>query len=298
MAAARERNTVMSSVTVALNARDDVGTDPRPYALGYSENEFKRLARQGEYYHDLTEDVLVRVGIRPGMRVLDVGCGVGDVSLIAGRLVGPKGSVLGVDRSPEAIAIAAERTARAGQGGWVRFTAADLGAYRPEPGFDAVIGRLILMYLPDPAAALRRFAACLRPGGVVAFQEMAIAQARSLPEGSLFQQCRRWILDTFGRIGFEIDMGGKLYQTFLAAGLPAPQMIAGARVEGGPNAFAYDYVAQTVRSLLPVAEQVGAMTYAEVEVDTLAERLRAESLRSSACIILPTLIGAWATTAA
>ena len=93
-------------------------------------------------------------------------------------------------------------------------------------------------------------------------------------------------------------MGGKLYQTFLAAGLPAPQMIAGARVEGGPDAFAYEYVAQTVRSLLPVAERVGAMTRADVEIDTLADRLRAEALRSSACIMLPTLFGAWAKIAA
>jgi SAM-dependent methyltransferase len=178
----------------------------------------------------------------------------------------------------------------------VRFTAADLDTYQPEAGFDAVIGRLILMYLPDPAAALRRFAACLRPGGIVAFQEMAIAQARSLPEGALFRQSVRWITETFARTGFEIDMGGKLYPTFLAAGLPAPQMIAGGRVEGGPEAFAYDYVAQTVRSLLPVAERVGSATRAEVEIDTLADRLRAEALKNSACILLPPLIGAWAKT--
>jgi ubiquinone/menaquinone biosynthesis C-methylase UbiE len=232
------------------------------------------------------------------MRVLDIGCGVGDVSLIAGRLVGPTGSVLGVDRSSEAIETAARRTAQAGQAAWVRFAAAELDTYRPAADFDAVIGRLILMYLPDPAAALRRFAACLRPGGVVAVQEMAIAQARSLPEMPLFHQSLRWIVETFARAGFETDMGGKLYQTFLAAGLPVPQMIAGSRVEGGSDSFAYEYVAQTVRSLLPVAERVGATTRAEVEIDTLADRLRAEALGSSACIMLPTLIGAWATVSA
>ena len=62
--------------------------EPRPqadgaYALGYSDDEFRRLERQGDYYRDLTEDVLVRAGIGPGMRVLDLGCGVGDVALIA-----------------------------------------------------------------------------------------------------------------------------------------------------------------------------------------------------------------------
>jgi ubiquinone/menaquinone biosynthesis C-methylase UbiE len=228
------------------------------------------------------------------MRVLDVGCGVGDVSLLAAELVGPTGAVLGVDRSPEAIETATRRVARAGRSGVVSFTAADLDTYRPETGFDAVIGRLILMYLPDPADALRRFAACLAPGGLIVFQEIAIAQARSLPEGPLFRRSVCWITKTFARSGFEIDMGGKLYRTFLAAGLPAPQMIAGARVEGGADAFAYDYVAATVRSLLPAAERVGAATAAEVEIGTLADRLRAEALRSSACIMLPPLIGAWA----
>ena len=286
----------MCSAMVARKPRDD--TRPRRYALGYSDEEFRRLERQGDYYRDLTEDVLVRAGIGEGMRVLDIGCGVGDVSLIAGHLVGPTGSVLGVDRSPEAIEVAARRVVRAGQGDFVRFTTADLQTYRPATGFDAVIGRLVLMYLPDPAAALRRFAACLERGGVVVFQEIAIAQARSLPDGPLFSRCLRWITETFAQAGFEIDMGGKLHRTFLAAGLPAPRMIAAARVEGGADAFAYDYVAQTLRSLLPAAERTGVATRAEIDVDSLAERLRTEALENSACITLPTLIGAWAQTAA
>ena len=122
----------MCSAIIASKSRDNVQADARPYALGYSDDEFKRLERQGGYYRDLTEDVLVRAGIGPGMRVLDIGCGVGDVSLIAGRLVGPTGSVLGVDRSSEAIETAARRTAQAGQAGWVGFAAAELRVVTPE----------------------------------------------------------------------------------------------------------------------------------------------------------------------
>ena len=273
--------------------------EPRPqadgtYALGYSDDEFRRLERQGDYYRDLTEDVLVRAGIGPGMRVLDLGCGVGDVALIAAGLVGPGGEVLGVDRSPEALATAARRAEEAGQDSVVRFAAADLGTYVPEPGFDAVIGRFILMYLPDPAATLRRYARCLRPGGVVAFHEMAMGPARSVPEVPLFTRSMRWIIETFERAGFETDMGGKLWGAFRDAGLPAPEMIAAGRVEGGTEAYAYEYAAQTLRSLLPVAKRVGTATRAEVGVDTLAERLRAEAMGKGACIMLPTLVGAWA----
>jgi hypothetical protein len=57
------------------------------YALGYSESELKRLESQGAFFRDLTEDLLRRSGVVSGMRVLDIGCGVGDVSLLAGELV-------------------------------------------------------------------------------------------------------------------------------------------------------------------------------------------------------------------
>ena len=69
---------------------------------------------KGRLLHDLTEDVLRRAGIGPGVRVLDIGCGVGDVSLLAGKLVGPTGLVLGVDRSADSIDIAQRRATEAG----------------------------------------------------------------------------------------------------------------------------------------------------------------------------------------
>jgi SAM-dependent methyltransferase len=86
--------------------KGDHGLDGRPYALGYSNSEFKRLELQASLIRDLTENVLRRAGIVPGMRVLDVGCGVGDVSLLAAEIVGPSGFVLGVDRSADATAVA------------------------------------------------------------------------------------------------------------------------------------------------------------------------------------------------
>jgi hypothetical protein len=93
---------------------------------------------------------------------------------------------------------------------------------------------------------------CVR--GVVAFQEMAMPLARSNPDGAHFRQCSDWILATFARAGVEPDMGGKLFATFLAAGLPIPQMILAGRVEGGPDSLVYDYYADIARSLLPMSK--------------------------------------------
>ncbi len=69
------------------------------YPLGYSEDEAGRLANQGAFLEDLTADVLRRAGIESGMEVLDLGCGVGDVSVLAATMVGEFGAVLGIDRA-------------------------------------------------------------------------------------------------------------------------------------------------------------------------------------------------------
>jgi ubiquinone/menaquinone biosynthesis C-methylase UbiE len=276
-----------------LNSDQSSTGDAQRYTLGYSEGEFKRLELQGGFLRDLTEDVLRRAGLKQGMRVLDLGCGVGDVSLIAGQLVGPSGWVLGIDRSEDAIKVAERRAVEAGQCYWVHFAAADLASFVPQVEYDVVIGRLILMYLPDPAATLRRLAGFLRPGGIVAFQEMSMQFARSVPELRLFNQVLDWIIGAFVRTGFETDMGGKLFSTYLAAGLPTPQMISSARVEGGRESLGYEYIAQTVRSLIPAMERTGIATAAEIGIEDLADRLRDEAISHDACILFPPMIGAW-----
>ncbi|WP_051334014.1 class I SAM-dependent methyltransferase [Mesorhizobium sp. WSM3224] len=272
---------------------DAPATDPRPYALGYSTRELQRLALQGALIRDFTQDVLRRAGIQPGMRVLDIGCGVGDVSLLAGEMVGPRGMVLGVDRSPEAIDIAERRATEAGQCYWTRFAAEDLDAFACDEIFDAMIGRLVLMYLPDPSATLRRLAGHVRPGGIVAFQELAMPLTRSFPEGPLFSRCVGWISDTIERAGFEVDMGSRLPMTFAAAGLPAPQMISAGLAGSGPASPLYNYISETLRSLLPVAERLGIATAEEIGIDTLAERLCREAVEQRACVMTPPFVGAW-----
>jgi cyclopropane fatty-acyl-phospholipid synthase-like methyltransferase len=83
-------------------------TGTTEYVLGHSVDEQRRLDAQGAQLRPFTERLLRDAGIRAGMRVLDVGCGTGDVSLLAADLSAPTGRVIGVDRSPEVL-----RTARA-----------------------------------------------------------------------------------------------------------------------------------------------------------------------------------------
>ena len=120
------------------------------YALGHVDTEIHRLLLQGRMHAEFTEHALRLVGLRSGMRVLDVGCGPGDVSFIAARLVGPTGTVLGVDASADVIEVARTRAAEQGVT-TVRFAATVIADVSLDEPVDAVIGRMILMHLPDPS---------------------------------------------------------------------------------------------------------------------------------------------------
>ncbi len=158
---------------------------------------------------------------------------------------------------------------------------------------DAVVGRLVLMYSTDPVATLRRLAAQVRAGGLIIFHEMDMTSARCLPKSDLFDQCIYWITETFRRGGIELQMGLKLYQAF-DAGLPAPRMMSAARVEAGPDSQIYDYIARTLRSLLPMTVRLGVATPEQVQIETLAQRLRSEAMSAGCVLVAPLLVGAWA----
>ena len=109
--------------------------------------------------------LLARAALRPGERVLDVACGTGLVTLAAARSVGPRGRVVGVDLSGVMVDSAARRACAHGLGhtSFVRMDAEHLDL--PDAGFDVVLCALGLMYVPDPAQALREMRRVLSPGG-------------------------------------------------------------------------------------------------------------------------------------
>jgi ubiquinone/menaquinone biosynthesis C-methylase UbiE len=224
------------------------------YVLGHSDRELARLIEQGSFYGELTEDLLRRAGIRPGMRVLDVGSGAGDDSFLVASMVGREGQVHGIDTSSEAVALANARAKQA-ELSHVTFSVADLSTYQADLPFDAIVGRLVLVYLADPAAALRNLASSLKSGGILAFVELEVSYAKSVPAVPLFAQCVRWLTETFTRSGTQVDMGTRLYAAFRGAGLPNPSMRLLGRVDAGESSMAYEHLVQSLRSLLPAMEK-------------------------------------------
>ncbi len=262
----------------------------QPYLLGDADPELRRLIDQARLFGDLTEQMFHHAGLGAGMRVLDVGCGAGDVSFLAARFVGPTGRVLGIDRSPQAVEFATARAATAGLA-HVSFEVADLTQIRASEPFDAVVGRLVLVYQTDPVAVLRHLAQQVRAGGLLAFQEMEMSAARSIPALPLMTRCLDSIRQSFRAAGLDVDLGLRLHELFRAAGLPA-RMLLGARLETDDDSQAWDMVGQLVRTLLPMMRRHGVKS--PEELDSLPQRLCQEIVGAHAVFRSPSMIGAWA----
>ncbi len=271
-------------------------TAGRPtYLMGRDDAEAQRLIQQARLYEPSTRWLLERAGLRPGMRVLDVGSGSGDVALLARELVGPEGSVVGVDQNPAILELARARAAAAGHDN-VRFVAADVADLVLDEPVDAVVGRLVLMYVGDRGRALDNLVRQLRAGGVVAFQEMHFTPGScgSDPSLPLWESMWSWMCAAARAARLETAMGYRLPQLYRAAGLVDTRLQLTAMMGHGPDDEVYDFVAASLRSMLPLIVRTGVATAEEVDIDTFAERIRASALDVDATVKYPDLVGGWA----
>ncbi len=266
--------------------------NPTPrYALGSSDTEHERLIRQAALLAPFTERFFDAAGIGPGQRVLDIGSGVGDVAMLAAKLVGPSGEVVGVERDARSIARARARVAEAGLHN-VTFTQSDVSQIPSSKPFDAVVGRFILMFLPDPITVLRSLSQLVCPGGVVAFHELSWAPflllAARLP---LWFAGASIVHETFRRSGANTDMGFALYRIFQEAGLPAPTMSLEMPLGNDPEFTRW--VPDVLASLLPQVRQFNLPLEPLGDLNTFAERLQAEVAASNSVVTWMALVGAW-----
>lgn len=271
----------------------DVKAASRAYVLGHSDREVERLRVQARLLDPITRRFLREAGLAPGMRVLDVGSGAGDVSFMAAELVGETGEVIGVDRASAAIA-AARKRAESLSSRNISFVEGDPAELRFERPFDAIIGRYVLLFQRDPVSMLRKLTTHLRPGGVVVFHEPDRDGARSFPAVPLYDRCCKLVDETIRRWGGDPRMGIKLYATFVAAGLPAPQMRLESVVAGGANSSnQVHFEMDVVGSVIEEVERLGLASAVELDPATLSERVFATIVTSTGVIVGRSEIAAW-----
>jgi ubiquinone/menaquinone biosynthesis C-methylase UbiE len=261
------------------------------YALGNTDAEHERLIRQAMLLSPLTERFFRQAGIGPGQRVLDLGSGVGDVAMLVVRLVGAAGEVVGVERDTRSIVRARNRVAEAGLNNAI-FTQSDVLQLPVDKPFDAVVGRFILQFLPDPVVALQLMSQLVRPGGIIAFHEPCwspiLPLAAHLP---LWSACAPLIRESLERSGGNTEMGLALYRTFQQAGLPAPTLQM--EIPVGDNPAAALWIYDLFCTLLPQMQQLNLSLEGLGNLDTLWERIQSEVEASKNPVPCVALIGAW-----
>jgi ubiquinone/menaquinone biosynthesis C-methylase UbiE len=265
------------------------------YVFGSSEPELVRLAALAEVYGAATAAWLDSAGLTPGMTVVDLGCGPGAVTLAVAERVGPTGRVIGLDDADRPLELARRRAAEAGLTN-VTFERADITTWRPTGQLDAVVGRFILTHLDDPVAQVALAADLVRPGGVVAFLDVALSTRAAQPELPLLTAYNGWLLETFRRVGRPVDMALRLAAVYTAAGLSRVTLTAAAPAERGGDAVGWALAGGDVVGLQPLMERVGVATAEEIDPETFERRLRAQAAEHDAVLLNPLVVGASAHT--
>jgi ubiquinone/menaquinone biosynthesis C-methylase UbiE len=272
---------------------------PGQYTLGDSVAERQRLAQQSLRLETITRRFLFDAGLAPGMRVLELGTGLGDVTCLLAQHVGSAGQVVSLERSNVMLDLARQAIRQHGITN-AQFIQCDLNhlQFEQKRPFDAVVGRLILTHLDDPVATVRHVLERLAPGGVVAFQEADTTLSEHLlwlarDRLPLTYQVCQWIDLARKSTAMKPRMGLMLHSVFIEVGLPAPTVHFHTEVYSGNRPDRIRNTVNVLRDLAPRLEPLGISGDA-IGLDTLEDRLTAEIVAADVVQALGSIASAWA----
>lgn len=177
----------------------------------------RRLDLLASIMEPSTKALLSRLGIASGMQALDLGCGGGHVSLALARLVGAQGSVTAIDLDGTKLALAREEAARANLAN-VRFLEGNARDLVEPQSFDLAYARFLLTHLSDPLAVLGVMRESLKPGWIIAIEDIDCSGSFSYPENPHFRRTLEIYCQVVRRKGGDPDIGFKLPSLLRQAG--------------------------------------------------------------------------------
>jgi len=253
--------------------------------------EYQRLRDQALMWQRASEEVLDRIGLKPGMSCLDVGSGPGAVMRLMANRVGPQGRVTGIEIDG-ALGSQALAELRAQGGAEFQLIEANVLELDEVPGgsFDLTFCRLFLMHMQDPVAVLEKMLLWTKPGGTVAAQEFdfgAIAVEPLCPPMAEFNRLFEGVFRGHGR---NLRAGRQLPAQFEAAGLGLPDGTA-AEAKFIPLKDMAQMLIGVYQGLFASAAELG-----------IADAQRAEQFKADLAAaasdgryycLTPILIGAW-----
>lgn len=177
----------------------------------------KRMETVARAYWPTTLPLLQRAGIREGLRCLDLGCGAGEVTFEIARLVGPSGSVVGMDMDSVKLDIARQRAVREGATN-LDFRQGNVFEWADDSLYDLIYLRFLLTHLPGAAAVVPKLLLALRPGAILVVEDIEISGFVSHPVNSAEDRFITLYRDVVRRRGGDADIGPKLQAMLHEAG--------------------------------------------------------------------------------
>lgn len=176
----------------------------------------------------------------------------------------------------------------------VALVVADPATMQFNQPFDAIVGRFVLMYQEDSVQSLTKITQTLPDGGLVVFQKVDSSACRSGPPVPAFDEAAGWFPEALRGSGARPELGLELHSLFLDSGLPAPSLRVDAVISGAAENPVYELLAEALRSLVPTLLQLDIASAGDIQIDSLADRIRKEVVTRRAVAMSYGLVGAWA----
>ncbi len=255
--------------------------NPSAYSLATGEAAVRRLSALHRISEPAGRRILLRAGLEPGMHVADFGCGVGATTRMLAEMVGPSGSVTGIDLSAFQLEEGRRHCAGSGITNATFVESSALSTGMPDESFDLVYSRFLMIHLADPLACLQEKARVLKPGGILVVEDADLTSAGSIPASSLDR-----FSELFARLGpirgVDYALGTRLYHLVRQAGFVEPDVeIYQAAVARGDDRFVLKWTVEEaaiafIEAGLATADEL-RMLLAEMDRDT----------RNSDVLVLP-----------
>jgi 2-polyprenyl-3-methyl-5-hydroxy-6-metoxy-1,4-benzoquinol methylase len=213
--------------------------------------ERQRLDLMSELLDPLHRRLLEKLGLRPGWRCLEVGCGNGSISRWMAGKVGPNGSVVASDIDLKYVKNLRKPNLEVRQ--------LDILKEKPEPGrYDLVTARAILHHIETPAKAIAHMTQALKPGGVLLCIEPDFLSATVATPESLGDFWEAW-LQWSRSVGINYFIGRTMPRLLTAAGLDCVNAEGTTAIYPGDSSWA-KYWLDTIKELRPQLLESGHMT--------------------------------------
>lgn len=262
----------------------------KDYMLAQGSADVDRLALLNQLYGPPSEALLLEAGLQPGMRVVEIGCGSGNMTCWLAERVGPTGRVTGVDASAESLEQARKQAQARGLEN-VHFVCDDVNQLSlPRASADLAYCRFVLMHQRQPEMGLRQMTALLRPGGSVVCEELDLSRCFFDPDCPFVQRMMELNVALGDHRSVPYRLGSKMNSLFQKAGITEFQVgFFTPAVIKGP---AKQLLTRSFREMAARIVEFGLATQTEVD-EIICEASRTDA-DSTTLYGMPLMGQAWA----